>query len=236
MPLPNSGPLRLSAIRSEFPGETIPRFSKYYRKGKRVADIPNNSKIPLDGRIRLSDFRDSRYFLPGFYELTITQQAQIDGSDYFHYGYFNGLSSPYHKVTHGNHQNASGITGSYILKKSDLTEYALDPLKSVSYGSLAVQSSGSFTTGYAVYALPFSVPALGYKAHTAPDPTNGYVMTSTEAMIQLTVNQGRYQTIISQTPSSSNGYTTVVLCNDDPPGSNSTYSFTLTYRWFVVAP
>lgn len=238
MALPSSGKIKVSDIKNEFPGETIPALSKYYRKGPRVVDIPANSKIPTSGKIKMSDFYSAQYFLPGFYELTINQSAQIDGSDFFWYGYFNNLSTPYHQVTHRRWQNASNLSGSYTLKKANLTNFSLDLFNSNSYGSLTTQSSGVFSTGYSVNALPFMIPKLAYKAYVAPSEGSGYTMTANEMIIQLTKNNGRLTpgVSLSETPSSSNGYTTIVLCDDDGAGSNAFYSFTLTYKWFVVAP
>lgn len=235
MALPNQGPLRFSNIQQEF-GGTKPSLAKYYRRGTYVADIPDNLTIPMAGRIRVSNFYGTRYFLPGYYELTIDQSAQIDGSDFFWYGYFNGLSTPYTKVTHRNWQNAWSFNSSFTLKKSDLTSFTLDPFQTGSYGALQTQSSGTFTTGYATYALPFVIPKLNYKEYAEPDQTTGYNINNNEMMVQLIKNNGRLTVSLAEAPSSANGYTTIVLCDDDGAGANAFYSFSLVYRWIVSAP
>lgn len=236
MALPSSGILRLSDIKNEFPGEPVPKVSKYYRKGTRVPDIPNNSTIPISGRIRLSNFYGSQYFVSQYYELTINQSLQLDGGDYFYYGYFNNLSVPYHKVVHDSWKNAWSFSGSYTLKKALLSDFSLDSLKSSSYGSLQTESAGSFSTGYDVYALPFMIPKLPYfKGYTAPDPTDGYTMAANELMVQLTNTSGRDLISFEQGPAASNDYTARLYLYDGYP-ADAPYSFSLVYRWFVVTP
>lgn len=59
MPLPGSGALALSQIRTEFGGSNPVSLSQYYRGGARVPNTPTNANVPASGAISIGSFYNS---------------------------------------------------------------------------------------------------------------------------------------------------------------------------------
>lgn len=234
MALQTSGRIDFSDIRAEFNGTDPVRLSNYYRGGSLVPNIAANNNIPTFGQNKLSNFYGTTKFLPKFYTLVLNAKMGIDGSDYFWFGWFNTAdpTAPYTKITHRNHQRGWSITVDWSYSIATCTNLS-EPLRSVSYGT-AVTTNGSIGLSYDTnYKLPFNIPKFDYVAHTAPDPTFGYVVQPNKVMILLEkINTWTYPTAsFYQTQNGSNNYTTIALMDDDPPASWREGHLRLTYRW-----
>lgn len=93
MPLPTSGAISMSQLRTEFGGSAPDSLSEYYRGGGLVPDTPDNAAVPTSGTIKLTDFygASARSFgltdiatpqtdfaLSGTAEVTITLESDGD--------------------------------------------------------------------------------------------------------------------------------------------------------------
>lgn len=93
MPLPASGAISMSQLRTEFGGTAPDSLSEYYRGGGLVPDVPDNAAVPTSGTIKLTDFYNATartfgltdiatpqtdFALSGTAEVTITLESDGD--------------------------------------------------------------------------------------------------------------------------------------------------------------
>ncbi len=237
MALQTSGRINFSDIKGEFGGTDPIRFSRYYKGGSFVPNITNNAKVPTSGQVKLSDYYGAVQFVPKMYELVLNVSMNIDGSDYFWFGWYNtgDPSAPYAQVTHRNFQNAWAMSTNWSLTEKSCTNLSV-PLRSSSYTVTNSTTNGTVSLGYSNAKLPFDIPKFVYTAYVAPDPTLGFLFEANKVIIQLEDTEGRPAKTFYQTQDNTNNYTTIVLVNDDGYGSWTPAKFRLTYRWVVLAP
>jgi hypothetical protein len=237
MALQSSGQIDFSDIQAEFGGTAPAKLSMYYKGGALVPNITNNVKVPTSNQIKLSDFYGAVQFVPKMYELTLDVAMNIDGSDYFWFGWYNvgEPSAPYSKVTHRNFQNGWGFTCSWKLIEKQCTNFS-DTLRSSSYGIINGTTTGSVGLLYSNVKLPFNIPKFDHVDYVAPDPVLGYTMQPSKVMIQLINPGGRVTKDFHQTQSGLNNYTTVIIVSDDLSESWVPANFTLVYRWLQLVP
>ncbi len=182
MPLPSSGTIKLSDIKTEFSGPNT--LSSYLRNGTYVKNIPPNSSVPTSLPLRLTNLYGATKVLD---TQTVYYGASITLSNTTYYGYYptvtlggtitDGTSNAFSNATILTlFWSSNSVSGEYYLQISFAGNIAADSTKYL-YPANGIGNAKQFSSTYRTYngTNTFFVWDTAFNQNPMPSPGTNYI-------------------------------------------------------------